>query len=33
MYLAMIAKDTITLNSVHADEFVLTHMTGMRQPK
>ena len=33
MYRAMIAKDTATLNLVHADEFVLTHMTGMRQPK
>ena len=33
MYRAMIAKDTATLNQVHADEFVLTHMTGMRQPK
>ncbi len=33
MYRAMIAKDTATLNYVHADEFVLTHMTGMRQPK
>ena len=33
MYWAMIAKDTATLNLVHADEFVLTHMTGMRQPK
>lgn len=33
MYEAMIAKDTATLNRIHADEFVLTHMTGMRQPK
>ena len=33
MYQAMIAKDTATLNRIHADEFVLTHMTGMRQPK
>ena len=33
MYRAMIAKDTVTLNLVHADEFVLTHMTGMHQPK
>ena len=33
MYRAMIAKDTAALNQVHADEFVLTHMTGMRQPK
>lgn len=33
MYQAMIAKDTMTLSRIHADEFVLTHMTGMRQPK
>ena len=33
MYRAMIAKDTAMLNQVHAAEFVLTHMTGMRQPK
>ena len=33
MYRAMVEKDTVTLNQVHADEFVLTHMTGMRQPK
>ena len=33
MYQAMIAKDTLTLNRIHADEFVLTHKTGMRQPK
>ena len=33
MYQAMIDKDTVTLNRVHADEFVLIHMTGMRQSK
>ena len=33
MYRAMVEKDTVTLNQVHADEFVLIHMTGMRQPK
>ena len=33
MYQAMIAKDTVTLSRIHADEFVLTHMTGKRQPK
>ena len=33
MYQAMMAKDTVTLNAIHADEFVLVHMTGMRQPK
>jgi ketosteroid isomerase-like protein len=32
-YDAMIAKDTAELNEVHAPEFVLTHMTGLRQPK
>ena len=30
---AMIGKDTVTLDSLHADEFVLVHMTGTRQPK
>jgi len=29
MYEAMVRKDTTTLNHVHADNFVLTHMTGM----
>ena len=33
MYNAMVAKDTATLNLVHADGFVLIHMTGMRQSK
>ena len=33
MYRAMIEKDTVTLNEIHAHEFVLTHMTGMRQSK
>lgn len=33
MYRAMIDKDTVTLNHVHADDFVLTHMTGMHQSK
>ena len=33
MYEAMVAKDTVTLNHVHADDFVLIHMTGMRQSK
>lgn len=31
MYEAMVRKDTATLNRVHADDFVLTHMTGMHQ--
>ncbi len=30
---AMIDKDTATLNEIHAPEFVLIHMTGMRQSK
>ena len=29
----MVAKDTATLNRVHADDFVLVHMSGMRQSK
>ena len=33
MYKAMVEKDTATLNRVHADDFVLTHMTGMHQSK
>ena len=33
MYKAMVEKDTAKLNSVHADNFVLTHMTGMHQSK
>ncbi len=33
MYQAMVGKDTVTLNRVHADNFVLTHMTGMQQSK
>ena len=33
MYKAMIDKDTATLNRIHAPEFVLIHMTGMRQSK
>ena len=33
MYEAMVRKDTATLDCVHADDFVLTHMTGMHQSK
>lgn len=33
MYKAMIAKDTTVLDEVHADDFVLVHMTGMHQSK
>ena len=33
MYIAMISKDRRTLEAIHADGFVLTHMTGLRQDK
>ena len=33
MYRAMVAKNTSELNAVHAPEFALVHMTGMRQSK
>ena len=33
MYRAMVEKDTAALDRVHAPEFVLVHMTGMRQSK
>ena len=33
MYRAMVEKDTATLNRLHADDFVLVHMTGMHQSK
>lgn len=33
MYRAMIAKDTVVLDKMLNDGFVLVHMTGMRQPK
>ena len=33
MYKAMVAKDIATLDKLHADDFVLTHMTGMQQSK
>ena len=33
MYRAMVEKDTATLDRVHTPEFVLIHMTGMRQTK
>ena len=33
MYSAMIAKDADLLNEVLDDDFVLVHMTGMRQSK
>ena len=33
MYEAMVAKDRKTLEFLHDDDFVLTHMTGTRQNK
>lgn len=33
MYQAIVEKDTSTLDRIHAPEFVLVHMTGMRQSK
>ncbi len=33
MYRYMIAKDTASLGRILADDFVLVHMTGMRQSK
>ena len=33
MYKAMIANDSAVLDEVHADDFVLMHMTGLRQSK
>ena len=33
MYEAMVAKDRKTLEQLHDDDFVLTHMTGTRQSK
>ena len=33
MYSAMIHKDSVKLTEILDDEFVLVHMTGMRQPK
>lgn len=33
IYKAMVAKDIATLDKLHADDFVLTHMTGMQQSK
>lgn len=33
MYRTMVEKDTVALNRLHADDFVLVHMTGMHQSK
>ena len=33
MYKALIEKDSAVLDEVHADDFVLVHMTGLHQSK
>lgn len=33
MWQALLTKDISTLEKIHADDFVLIHMTGLRQPK
>ena len=33
MWQALLTKDIKILDEIHADEFILTHMTGMNQPK
>lgn len=33
MWRALLSKDIATLEKLHAKEFVLIHMTGMRQPR
>ena len=33
MWQALLTKDIATLDKIHSDDFVLTHMTGMNQPK
>ena len=33
MWQALLTKDIVTLEKMHADNFVLVHMTGMNQPK
>ena len=33
MWQALLKKDISTLEKIHADEFILVHMTGMQQPK
>ena len=33
MWKALIEKDIATLDKIHAEQFVLLHMTGMNQPK
>lgn len=33
MWRALVAKDISTLEKIHADEFILTHMTGLNQSR
>ena len=33
MWQALLLKDIATLEKIHAEEFVLIHMTGMNQPR
>ena len=33
MWRALLSKDIATLERIHAEEFVLTHMTGMKQSR
>ena len=33
MWQALLTKDIKTLDEIHAEDFILTHMTGMNQPK
>ena len=33
MWQALLTKDIKVLDKIHVDEFILTHMTGMNQPK
>lgn len=33
MWQALISKDISTLEKIHAENFILVHMTGMNQPK
>lgn len=33
MWQALLTKDISTLKKIHADDFVLIHMTGLHQPK
>lgn len=33
MWQALLTKDILTLEKIHAEDFVLIHMTGLHQPK